>query len=79
MIFFHGFRLPAIASSSEAGGDEAVKPQFRFSGKMVEEATTDGFLCVLCELCERIIFYKDPFKYGCSLYACVPQRAFLPG
>jgi hypothetical protein len=58
MIFFHGFRLPAIASSSEAGGDEAVKPQFRFSGKMVEEATTDGFLCVLCELCERIIFYK---------------------
>ncbi len=36
--------------------DEAVKPQFRFSGKMVEEATTDGFLCVLCELCEKIIF-----------------------
>jgi hypothetical protein len=31
--FFHGFRLPAIASSSEASGDEAEKRQFCLSGK----------------------------------------------
>jgi hypothetical protein len=33
LIYFHGFHLPAIASSSEAGGDEAEKTQFRVSGK----------------------------------------------
>jgi hypothetical protein len=33
LIFFLGFHLPAIASSSEAGGDEAEKTQFRFREK----------------------------------------------
>jgi hypothetical protein len=51
-----------------------VKPQFRYSGKMVEEATTDGFLCVLCGSAVNYFF-----KYGCSLYARLPQRVFVSG
>jgi hypothetical protein len=45
--FFHGFHLPAIASSSEAGGDEAEKTQFRFSEKRAEESAIDAFSLAL--------------------------------
>jgi hypothetical protein len=51
LIFFHGFRLPAIASSSEAGGDKAEKPQFRFSEKRTEESTMDDFFLALPFCC----------------------------
>jgi hypothetical protein len=47
LIFFHGFHLPAIASSNEAGGDEAEKTQFRFYEKKGQKANNRCFFLAL--------------------------------